>query len=567
MCYPDPFPQTYNCGAAPDGCGRSVVFPENEEGSNGACPGVTDRCIGHHCCTPKTEDELKQESGVDYQCGAVQDGCDGVVNFYNGASGAPVSFFKNPPDQTDGQVWSSGYRGMEITPKQDITLTALARGLAEQVADCWETHYQYENSDGDGDGDGDGGGELDMNGQSATDEVDAAACMKRCGGITDCAHFTYKSDGKCHVQGSNAQKGWSYNSISGPSSCGQEYIVGYTYYGEADWAEGVSSGASGSLQECADRCTSTQGCKAFARVSDTTDCVKYLKTAPQAAETQRTGYVAYKTYSLKVDSEVSVWDVEQKEKLGSVKVGPNSHVEAGYAWEPLEMGIPLAKDKKYSIVQRVWKNMGDKWSTSYKWGSDYEAAYRNEFATNDGLVESEEEGFPENECQWSCDKKGTGIVSFKSLINQGCGPGLFTCTNHVCEKEVVATFKVKSGPCTLADDGKCVQSKNYGSSHYGNGENCEIVSPSEGTLTIPEYNAERNYDYIKIDGITDSDHDDTWGYKSTSSSTVKGKSLTIANSVTIHWKSDGSVTRDGWKICMNAPGSLLQHNKSESSSR
>jgi len=244
---------------------------------------------------------------------------------------------------------------------------------------------------------------------------------------------------------------------------------------------------------------------------------------------------------------VSIWDVATKAELGHVDVGSASAVKNGYAWEALASPVKLVKGKKYRIVQKVVRNMKDKYTTKYLYGSNLANSFHNKFASFKGLVAtSSTTGYPED--TYINRGQGMGIVSFDVLENDGCGAGLWTChTNHTCTKKELKGFLVESGPCETS--GNCVTSKSYGSGNYGNGEKCTIKSPSAGVMKVTDYKIESWYDYLNIDGKD---------YRS-SNSPPPAKTLTAP--ITLKWSSDGSVTNKGFKVCVES--SLLQNEAQE----
>jgi len=74
ICHPSEFPDSWNCGSEPDGCGTIVYFGTQD---GGACPNADDVCIEHHCCTKKTRSSFPAH----YNCGTATDGCGGTVYF------------------------------------------------------------------------------------------------------------------------------------------------------------------------------------------------------------------------------------------------------------------------------------------------------------------------------------------------------------------------------------------------------------------------------------------------------------------------------------------------------
>jgi len=118
-CTATTFSQDYNCGAAADGCGKSISFGTK----GGQCAGSTDVCNQHKCCTPKTRSDFS----ADFKCGKEPDGCGGYVSL-NQAAGSAA--FTKAPERTN-YYWYNGQRGVEITAGQTAKVVKLARGLME----------------------------------------------------------------------------------------------------------------------------------------------------------------------------------------------------------------------------------------------------------------------------------------------------------------------------------------------------------------------------------------------------------------------------------------------------
>lgn len=243
---------------------------------------------------------------------------------------------------------------------------------------------------------------------------------------------------------------------------------------------------------------------------------------------------------------VSLWEVSTKKVLGSVDVGPSSTVKDGYAWENLASPVDIKKGEKYRIVQKVVRNMPDKYTSAYMYGSSLANAFNVKFASINGLVStSRTTGYPED--SYLNRGQGIGMVTFSVIENGGCGAGLWTChSNHSCTKKELKGFLVESGPCTT--DGNCVMSKNYGTGNYGNGERCTIKSPSAGTMKVSDYKIESHYDYLTVDGTA---------YRYSAPPT---KTLTAP--ITLTWASDGSVTQKGFKVCVE-PALLQEEGEGE----
>eukprot|EP00928_Gymnodinium_smaydae_P052825 TRINITY_DN3697_c0_g1_i4.p1 TRINITY_DN3697_c0_g1~~TRINITY_DN3697_c0_g1_i4.p1 ORF type:complete len:2404 (-),score=413.62 TRINITY_DN3697_c0_g1_i4:118-7329(-) len=117
VCSPATF-DGFECGWEPDGCGRNVTFGGQGDGT---CPGATQRCLDHQCCTPKTK-----EAYPNFQCGQVSDGCDGFLYFQReGVQETP--FFPDLPSSTTGT--HSGEKGTQFQANQDFKISSLGRGL------------------------------------------------------------------------------------------------------------------------------------------------------------------------------------------------------------------------------------------------------------------------------------------------------------------------------------------------------------------------------------------------------------------------------------------------------
>ena len=94
-----------------------------------------------------------------------------------------------------------------------------------------------------------------------------------------------------------------------------------------------------------------------------------------------------------------------------------------------------------------------------------------------------------------------------------------------------------TGPCKAY--GNCACSSNYDasctsySSKYKNNEECTVTFSSSAVLASWAFSTESGYDSVTVNGVQYSG--------STSPDGVVASSMT--------WSSDGSVVRDGWKIC------------------
>ena len=76
-----------------------------------------------------------------------------------------------------------------------------------------------------------------------------------------------------------------------------------------------------------------------------------------------------------------------------------------------------------------------------------------------------------------------------------------------------------------------------GPGHYGNREFCEVRALQPLHLTAEQYDIEENYDFVRVNVLAfrRSGPDDVY----------------MAKGDTWVWKSDSSVTREGYKLCAN----------------
>jgi len=112
-------------------------------------------------------------------------------------------------------------------------------------------------------------------------------------------------------------------------------------------------------------------------------------------------------------------------------------------------------------------------------------------------------------------------------------PTLFPTVQTTTTAGSGAMFSVSGSGCQTTSS--CVSSRNY-PSHYGNRQSCTVTMSRSVRLAVQSpFEIERNYDYLRVDGSA----------KWTSSSIPS----TLNAGSTIAWSTDGSVTKDGWKIC------------------
>jgi len=95
---------------------------------------------------------------------------------------------------------------------------------------------------------------------------------------------------------------------------------------------------------------------------------------------------------------------------------------------------------------------------------------------------------------------------------------------------------VSQGPCTVDSSG-CALSPHY-PAKYGDDESCTIVVKRQttGSIIVHSFHTERRYDFLEINGKRYS------GLRSPQGVSPVGE---------IRWKSDGSVRRRVWKLCIN----------------
>ena len=99
-----------------------------------------------------------------------------------------------------------------------------------------------------------------------------------------------------------------------------------------------------------------------------------------------------------------------------------------------------------------------------------------------------------------------------------------------------ATLVVTTGSSYCQVSGNCVSD---GAGSHGNNEACTIQVQTTGTISSPEFNTESGYDYITIGG------------RRYSGDRGPNDVAVFAGS-TFTWRSDSSVTRPGWRLCLAA---------------
>ena len=100
----------------------------------------------------------------------------------------------------------------------------------------------------------------------------------------------------------------------------------------------------------------------------------------------------------------------------------------------------------------------------------------------------------------------------------------------------VPSFTITSGPCSVLNDGHCVERGSY-----TNNEHCQITVDGPGTLgPCPRFDTESaSYDYLTINNHRYGGH--------AKSSCPEG--VEVNEGTTISWRTDGSAVRTGWEIC------------------
>jgi len=109
-----------------------------------------------------------------------------------------------------------------------------------------------------------------------------------------------------------------------------------------------------------------------------------------------------------------------------------------------------------------------------------------------------------------------------------------------------SAWKILSGDCRLSNGGTCITDAGGASSDYGPNEACMVEAGMAMTVTSTSFDTEEDYDKIEIqaaDGMLMTF--DGWGGPS---------ALPMAASGTLVWRSDGSVQKAGFEICMDVAG-------------
>jgi hypothetical protein len=106
--------------------------------------------------------------------------------------------------------------------------------------------------------------------------------------------------------------------------------------------------------------------------------------------------------------------------------------------------------------------------------------------------------------------------------------------------EISLVPTISGSGCVRGDiqaDFACVKSKNY-PNDYGDDEACSVTLPNAQSvyaIDVIDFNTESGYDLLSVNGVA---------YSGSSGYGLHGQE---ANQ--LDWRTDGSVTRSGWKIC------------------
>ena len=74
-----------------------------------------------------------------------------------------------------------------------------------------------------------------------------------------------------------------------------------------------------------------------------------------------------------------------------------------------------------------------------------------------------------------------------------------------------------------------------GAGNYGSGESCRVIAQRQFYVYTMQYEVERSYDYLTVNGVQ---------YKYSAPNGVE-----IKQGASLGWRSDGSRTDKGWKVC------------------
>eukprot|EP00729_Bicosta_minor_P014688 gene14687-33297_t len=128
-----------------------------------------------------------------------------------------------------------------------------------------------------------------------------------------------------------------------------------------------------------------------------------------------------------------------------------------------------------------------------------------------------------------------------------CRDGHYDASEPACGTRGLTaknTFAIAAGSgCTLSNSNMCASSKNY-PNNYGNRESCTLTATKGSTINVVGFHTESGYDVLTVNGSS---------YTGSSVPRLHGLVLSSnTNFSVITWESDGTVTKSGWKICLNA---------------
>ena len=86
----------------------------------------------------------------------------------------------------------------------------------------------------------------------------------------------------------------------------------------------------------------------------------------------------------------------------------------------------------------------------------------------------------------------------------------------------------------MINGGSCVHD---GAGAHGNNERCTVSVRVYGRLTATQFRTESGYDYVTIGGVR-------------YSGTAGPNNVAVSAGSTFTWETDGSVTDEGWTICL-----------------
>ena len=168
-------------------------------------------------------------------------------------------------------------------------------------------------------------------------------------------------------------------------------------------------------------------------------------------------------------------------------------------------------------------------STSY-----YKSALRCHIKKSDGGICSTNNQCSSNICS------GTNCCK-TNVQSSGCtecdSHGDCKTTNTGDTAVAVAVFDVTSGSCKINTDDNCLVSSNY-PNNYDSSDYCGIEMIQSGKLNVEAFNTESSHDTLSVRS------------KKYSGNTNGPNGVVVQSGDMLYWKSDSSVTRSGFKICL-----------------